>query len=199
MKKNKIIKLTENDLVRIIQRVILENNGTSDDDLRNQVTELAGSEVVMYNESGLNRYERGEKGIFKGKRTYENYKIKKAWVSSINGRPTVSFSVTRLDNTDVQDKSGLMKGAFTRNEEPKDVVFRWDCVGHFEKGLGEGNNFRRLGGIKEDYSNTELQSIIQTRPFCDYKTGTQMNKTSTEMKPTVKPIVKNASYRLAPR
>ena len=119
MKKNKIIKLTENDLVRIIQRVILENNGTSDDDLRNQVTELAGSEVVMYNESGLNRYERGEKGIFKGKRTYENYKIKKAWVSSINGRPTVSFSVTRLDNTDVQDKSGLMKGAFTRNEEPK--------------------------------------------------------------------------------
>lgn len=188
MKKNKVIKLTENDLVRIIQRVILENNEISDDDLRNQVTGLTGSEVLMFNESGLNRYERGEKGIFKGKRAVENYKIKKAWVSSINGLSTVSFSVTRLDNTEVKDKSGLMKGAFTRKEEPKDVVFRWNCVNSFEKGLGEGNNFRRLGGIKEDYSNPQLQEIIETRPFCTYNTSTQM-----------KPIVKGASYRLAPR
>lgn len=190
MKKNKIIKLTENDLVRIIKRVILENNEISDDDLRNQVTGLTGSEVVMYNESGLNRYEQGEKGIFKGKRTYENYKIKEAWVSSINGRSTVSFSVTRLDNTKVQDKAGLMKGAFTRKEEPKDVVFRWNCVNSFEKGLGDKNNFRRLGGIKEDYSNPQLQEIIQTRPFCDYTKSTK-----------IIPINKDApaSYRLRPR
>lgn len=191
MKKNKIIKLTENDLVRIIQRVILENDGTptSPAELRNQVTGLTGSEVVMYNESGLNRYESGEKGIFKGKRTAETYKINSAWVSLINNLPTLSFNVTRLTDSDVvQDKSGLMKGAFTRKEEPKNVVFRWDCVGHFEKGLGSGNNFKRLGGIKEDYSNPELQNIIQTRPFCTYKTSTQM-----------KPILKGASYRLAPR
>lgn len=191
MKKNKIIKLTENDLVRIIKRVILENEETPTNsaELRNQVTGLTGSEVIMYNESGLNRYEPGEKGIFKGKRTAETYKINSAWVSLINNLPTLSFNVTRLTDSDVvQDKSGLMKGAFTRKEEPKNVVFRWDCVGHFEKGLGEGNNFRRLGGIKEDYSNTELQSIIQTRPFCTYNTSAQM-----------KPIVKGASYRLAPR
>jgi hypothetical protein len=192
MKKNKIIKLTENDLVRIIQRVILEETETSDPTtLRNQVTGLTGSEVVMYNESGLNRYEPGEKGIFKGKRTAETYKIKQAWVSLINNQPTLSFNVTRLNdeyNQVVQDKAGLMKGAFTRKEEPKNVVFRWDCVGHFEKGLGSGSYFKRLGGIKEDYSNPELQSIIQTRPFCTYKTSTQM-----------KPIVKGASYRLAPR
>jgi len=193
MKKNKIIKLTENDLVRIIQRVILENEGTptSPTELRNQVTGLTGSEVVMYNESGLNRYESGEKGIFKGKRTAETYKINQAWVSLINNQPTLSFNVTRLDDEHggvVQDKAGLMKGAFTRKEKPENVVFRWDCVGHFEKGLGDKNNFRRLGGIKEDYSNPELQSIIQTRPFCTYKTSTQM-----------KPIVKDAAYRLAPR
>lgn len=190
MKKNKIIKLTENDLVRIIKRVILENEGTptSPAELRNQVTGLTGSEVVMYNESGLNRYEPGEKGIFKGKRTAETYKINQAWVSLINNQPTLSFNVTRLDNTEVKDKSGLMKGAFTRKEEPKNVVFRWDCVNNFEKGLGEGNNFRRLGGIKEDYSNPQLQEIIQTRPFCTYNTSTQM-----------KPIVKGAAYRLPPR
>ena len=192
MKKNKVIKLTENDLVRIIQRVILEETETSDPTtLRNQVTGLTGSEVVMYNESGLNRYERGEKGIFKGKRTAETYKINQAWVSLINNLPTLSFNVTRLNdeyNQVVQDKAGLMKGAFTRKEEPKNVVFRWDCVGHFEKGLGSGSYFKRLGGIKEDYSNPELQGIIETRPFCTYKTSTQM-----------KPIFKGASYRLAPR
>ncbi len=122
MKKNKIIKLTENDLVRIIQRVILENEGTptSPTELRNQVTGLTGSEVVMYNESGLNRYESGEKGIFKGKRTAETYKINQAWVSLINNQPTLSFNVTRLDDEHggvVQDKAGLMKGAFTRKEK----------------------------------------------------------------------------------
>ena len=143
----------------------------------------------MFNESGLNRYESGEKH---GKRTAEEYKIKNAWVSSINRLSTVSFSVTRSDDEHglaVQDKAGLMKGAFTRKEEPKDVVFRWDCVNSFEKGLGEGNNFRRLGGIKEDYSNPELQEIIQTRPFCDYTKSTK-----------IIPIKKApASYRKRPR
>lgn len=202
MKKNKVIRLSENDLVRIIQRVISEQTSTTTDDktafYRNQVTDLKGSEVVMYNESGLNRYEPGEKP-----RAYETYKINDAWVSYINNnKATLSFSVTRLDGEEVSGKTGVFKGAFTREKKDTNlpIQFRWDCVGHFEKGLGSGNNFKRLGGIKEDYSNPELQTIIQTRPFCDYGMKTQKDeKTGQVTIVPPPPIIKGAAYLKRPR
>jgi hypothetical protein len=65
MKKNKVIRLTENDLVNIIKKVLMETSEPQDaNKLRNDVTGITGSEIVMYNDYGFNRYT-GEKKLLK--------------------------------------------------------------------------------------------------------------------------------------
>jgi hypothetical protein len=195
MKKEKVIRLTENELVNLIKKVIREQDNSNDltnktpEQFRNDVLNLAGSEVLMFNSYGLNKYT-GEGGIFKGKRTSENYKIKGVGITTINNLPTVEFTV---DNISTGEGVSGKTGTFLNRDKQRDtepIKFRWNCNSVFEKGLGEiGQPFKRKGGIKEDYLNNDLAKVITSRPFCTYK-GTP---------DYVAPIYKNASYRGAPR
>ena len=192
MKKEKVIRLTENDLVNIIKRVLSEQTTTDQASTsRNELSHLTGSEVIMYNAAGVNKYT-GEKGVLK---QYETYKIGDVWFPQIKGGITVAFNVTPVgeDSTSsLSGKTGLLKGAFKR--ESKDtslpIQFRWDCYAYFEKGLGgKGQELRRYGGIKQDYINNDLAKVIVTRPFCNYKANPEY----------VVKITPNQRYAGAPR
>ena len=193
MKKNKVIRLTENDLVNIIKKVLMETSEPVDhaQTLRNQVTGITESEIVMYNDYGFNRYT-GEKKLIKES---ETYRIKDVWFPEYKGDKTVAFTVQKIgdkgESIDFSGKTGLMKGAFKRESKDTNlpIQFRWDCVAHFEKGLGDkGQELKRYGGIKQDYLNNELAVVIANRPFCNYQVRTE-----------VAPIVKNYAYRKPPR
>jgi len=197
MKKNKVIRLTENDLVNIIKKVLIEQNQEEilkTESLINEVSNISGSEVVMFNDYGLNRYKgSGSNKIFAG---YETYIIKDVWFPEYKGGKTVAFTVQKKDSeTDqmygISGKTGLMKGAFKRESKDTNlpIQFRWDCKGHFEKGLGgKGQELKRYGGIKQDYLNNDLALVIVNRPFCDYPLRTE-----------VKSVPKNYAYRNPPR
>lgn len=193
MKKEKVIRLTENELINLIKKVIKENDdltAKTDDQLRNEVLGLKGSEVLMFNAYGLNKYT-GESGIFKGKRNSENYKIKDVGITTINTLPTVEFTVQYTTGTgsDVEGKTGTFLNR-DKQRETEPIKFRWNCNSAFEKGLGAiGQPFKRKGGIKEDYLNNDLAKVITSRPFCTYKGTAEY----------VVPIKPNASYRGAPR
>jgi hypothetical protein len=190
MKKEKVIRLTENELINLIKKVIKENDdltAKTPEQFRKEVSGLTGSEVLMFNAYGLNKYT-GESGIFKGKRTSENYKIKQVGITTINNLPTVEFTVQDISTgAGVDGYTGTFLNVKRRSEP---IKFRWNCNSAFEKGLGElGQPFQRKGGIKEDYLNNDLAKVITSRPFCTYK-GTP---------DYVVPIKPNASYRGAPR
>ena len=192
MKKNKVIRLTENDLVNIIKKFLMETGEPQyANKLRTDVTGITGSEIVMYNDYGFNRYT-GEKKLLKAS---ETYRIKDVWFPEYKGGKTVAFTVQKIGNdnesVDFSGKTGLMKGAFKRESKDTNlpIQFRWDCVSHFEKGLGDKyQELKRYGGIKEDYLNNELAVVIVNRPFCNY-----------QVRPEVAPIVKNYAYRKPPR
>ncbi len=191
MKKEKVIRLTENELINLIKKVIKENDdltAKTPEQFRKEVSGLTGSEVLMFNAYGLNKYT-GESGMFKGKRTSENYKIKQVGITTINNLPTVEFTVQDITGSDVEGYTGtFLNRDKKRYSEP--IKFRWNCNSAFEKGLGSiGEPFKRKGGIKEDYLNNDLAKVITSRPFCTYK-GTP---------DYVVPIKPNASYRGAPR
>ena len=200
MKKNKVIRLTENDLVNIIKRVLLENptpggptlpgppepETRQPADIRQELEKIKGAEIIMSNASGVNIY-KGTKQIFKSQ---ETYKILDVWFPEYKGVFTVAFTVspansgtvspansgTEIPPNDipVQGKEGLFKGTFTRqkNDTSKAIQFRWDCVSYFEKGLGAKNEqLQRYGGFKENFINTELAREILRRPFCGKAPG----------------------------
>ena len=192
MKKNKVIRLTENDLVNIIKRVLLENptpggptlpgppepETRQPADIRQELEKIKGAEIIMSNASGVNRY-KGTKQIFKSQ---ETYKILDVWFPEYKGVFTVAFNVspansgaeTQTNDKPVQGKEGLFRGAFTRekNDVTKPIQFRWDCVSYFEKGLGAKNEqLQRYGGFKENFINTELAREILRRPFCGKAPG----------------------------
>jgi hypothetical protein len=191
MKKEKVIRLTENELINLIKKVIKENDdltAKTPEQFRKEVSGLTGSEVLMFNAYGLNKYT-GESGMFKGKRTSENYKIKQVGITTINNLPTVEFTVQDITGSDVEGKTGTFLNR-DKQRETEPIKFRWNCNSAFEKGLGAiGEPFKRKGGIKEDYLNNDLAKVITSRPFCTYK-GTP---------DYVVPIKPNASYRGAPR
>jgi hypothetical protein len=193
MKKNKVIRLTENDLINIIKKVLNEENTLSTNDIAmKEVEGIVGSTVQMYNDYGFDRY-KNKKQIAT---TVEPYKIKDVWFPKDKRGYTVAFTVQESKNfggepTDSKGKPGMLKGAFTRDSkhESLPIQFRWDCVSHFEKGLGgKGQDLRRYGGIKENYLNTQLATIIQDRGFCDYNVNEKRLK-----------ITPNTTYSQAPR
>ena len=177
MKKNKVIRLTENDLVNIIKKILLEGPTLPEppeaetrtaEAIRKQIENIKGAEIVMFNASGADRY-KGTKQIFK---SYETYKIKDVWMPMYKGGVTVAFTVEPVsgaDTAEITGSTGLFKGAFTKDSKHPSlpIQFRWDCVSYFEKGLGgKGTDLKRYGGFKEDFINTELAREILKRPFC---------------------------------
>jgi len=189
MKKNKVIRLTENDLVNIIKRVLLEQpvlpgppeaENRQPADIRKELEKITGAEIIMSNASGVNKY-KGTKQIFKSQ---ETYKILDVWFPEYKGVFSLAFTVSPAESGNessqatnlpaIEGNPGLFKGAFTKDSKnpAKPIQFRWDCVSYFEKGLGgKGEQLQRYGGFKENFINTELAREILRRPFCGKAPG----------------------------